>query len=154
VATDAEILRLIPHRPPFLWVDKIISFDRKQQEITTSTCLPNNLALCQGHYPGNPIIPGVILNEAIFQTGALLIAKLATICNNLPTDIPVLTRIKAAKFKKIVIPGDLITMQVNLIETIGAAWYLKGQLRVNKQVAVKVQFTCALTTSSEITANG
>ena len=69
-----EISGLIPHRPPFLWVDKIISF--ADDTIITEKMIPTDLDIFTGHYPGNPIMPGVLLCEAIFQSGALLIGKM------------------------------------------------------------------------------
>ncbi len=65
---------LIPHRAPFLWVDKIISF--ADDTIVTEKMIPADLDIFSGHYPGNPIMPGVLLCEAIFQSGALLIGKM------------------------------------------------------------------------------
>ena len=69
-----EISSLIPHRAPFLWVDKIISF--AGDTIVTEKTIPADLDIFSGHYPGNPIMPGVLLCEAIFQSGALLIGKM------------------------------------------------------------------------------
>ncbi|NNK94889.1 MAG: beta-hydroxyacyl-ACP dehydratase, partial [Desulfobacterales bacterium] len=69
---DSQIISLIPHRPPFLWVDKII--ETTKDSIVAEKRVPENLEIFKGHYPGHPLLPGVLLCEAIFQTGALLIA--------------------------------------------------------------------------------
>ena len=140
-----EILALIPHRPPFLWVDRIIS--SAENWIITEKDIVQELDILQGHYPGNPIMPGVILCEAIFQSGALLMAK-----RNFPRQaeegqIPVLTRIGGVKFKRPVFPGDTVQIKVVLTETIANACFLKGTLKVVEKVAVVVDFVCAMVKS-------
>ena len=69
---DEKITSLIPHRPPFLWVDKIVSLTA--DAIETEKTIDEDLDVFAGHYPDNPILPGVLLCEAIFQSGALLLA--------------------------------------------------------------------------------
>ncbi len=139
-----EIAELIPHRPPFLWVDRVLELQSDQ--IRAEKEIPADLELFQGHYPDYPIMPGVLLCEAVFQAGALLIASdLKAVENDsVAKMVPVLTRINNAKFKREVKPGDRIEMLVRLTEKIGPAWFLHGTLRVNGKVAVKVDFACTL----------
>ncbi len=141
VTQQTEITDLIPHRPPFLWVDSIISSDR--DVISTEKHIPQDLDVFKGHYPEHPILPGVLLCEALFQTGALLIA-LQLKDQPPPSGVPVLTRIEGVKFKRPVGPGDTITMKVSLRETLGNAWFLRGTLRVHGKVAVQASFACTL----------
>ena len=141
-----EIFEAIPHRPPFLWIDKIISYD--SGTIITEKFISPDLDLFQGHYPGYPLMPGVILCEAVFQTGALFMSKMLqdsgqTVESEKKT--PVLTRIKGAKFKREVKPGDTIRMHVTLDENIGNAWFFKGKVLIENKTAVKVAFGCTLT---------
>lgn len=138
-----EIISLIPHRKPFLWVDKIIS--ASDTEIITEKKIASELDLFKGHYPGNPIMPGVLLCEAIFQSGALLMAKSLNFKEIEGEMIPVLTRIKNAKFKQSVRPGAVAEIKVKLIEVISTASFFKGTLKVNGKTAVQVEFACALT---------
>ena len=143
---DPLITALIPHRPPFLWVDTIISCENGA--ITTEKTIPEDLDIFKGHYPAHPILPGVILCEALFQTGALLIARMVQDAQERePTKagIPVLTRIIGARFKRPVGPGSTLQMQVKLKEKIAEAWFLKGVLRVKEKIAVQVDFSCAMT---------
>ncbi|MBU1568250.1 MAG: beta-hydroxyacyl-ACP dehydratase [Proteobacteria bacterium] len=141
-----DIFHLIPHRPPFLWIERIISC--ADDWIITEKFIPPDLDIFQGHYPGNPIMPGVILCEAIFQSGALLIAKRNLSLIQEEPLIPVLTRIVGAKFKKSVFPGDTINIKVTLTEAISNACFFKGTLKVDGKVAVIVDFACTLVRST------
>jgi len=146
VGYNPDIYTAIPHRPPFLWVDSVISFDA--MTIVTEKFIDPGLDIFKGHYPGHPIMPGVLLCEAVFQTGALFMAMLeqeAGIPGRGGKKTPVLTRIKGAKFKREVKPGDTIRMHVTLDENIGNAWFFKGKVVVGAKTAVKVEFGCALT---------
>jgi len=136
-----EIEALIPHRQPFLWVDTILSC--KDGHIVTQKTIPDDLELLQGHYPGNPIMPGVLLCEAIFQSGALLMAKTKFSDDIHRDSIPVLTRIGGAKFKRTVHPGDILLIQVKIKEIISTVCFLKGSIRVNEKVVVQVEFACS-----------
>lgn len=136
-----EILSLIPHRPPFLWVDRIIS--REPGRIETEKLIPLDLELFKGHYPSQPLMPGVLLCEAIFQSGALLIAVDRESGEGKEL-LPVLTRIKNAKFKRVVRPGDMVNITVTVQEKVGPAWFMLGKLAVAGKNAVTVEFACAL----------
>lgn len=140
-----EITRLIPHRPPFLWVDKIIS--RSTDSIETEKHFSEDHDVFTGHYPGNPITPGVLLCEAIFQSGALLMAQNGA--DSSSGLVPVLTRISGAKFKRSVLPGDTASIMVIIKEVISNVSFLKGTLKVNGKTAVQVDFSCAMTPVTE-----
>jgi 3-hydroxyacyl-[acyl-carrier-protein] dehydratase len=140
-----EILSLIPHRPPFLWVDRIITC--VDNWIVTEKDIAPDLDILRGHYPGNPIMPGVILCEAIFQSGALLMAKRNVTPPEVASQHPVLTRISGAKFKMPVFPGDTIQIKVTLTETIANACFFQGTLKVAGKLAVAVDFVCAMVKS-------
>ena len=143
VIPDVNIYDLIPHRPPFLWVDSIVEFE--ERTLITEKKISADLDVFQGHYPDHPILPGVLLCEAIFQTGALLIALLQRDNDDPKAGVPVLTRVEGVKFKRPVYPEDIIRMKVVLKETLGGAWFLKGTLRVDNKVAVQSNFACTLT---------
>lgn len=144
MAVSQDILQRIPHRPPFLWVDEILSSD--ESSITTQKKISENLDIFQGHYPENPIMPGVLLCEAIFQSGALLMSY--RLESDTPTNkVPVLTRIEGAKFKRMVGPGDTVQITVTHKETVAHVSFMKGTLKVDGKMAVQVDFACALTDS-------
>lgn len=145
---DPLITALIPHRPPFLWIDRIISY--KEGIMITEKTIPEDLDIFKGHYPENPIMPGVILCEALFQTGAVLIAKMLHDAQEIHHGIPVLSRIGMARFKRPVSPGSIISMQVNFKEKIAGSWFLKGILRVKDKIAVQVDFSCTIITPRQV----
>jgi 3-hydroxyacyl-[acyl-carrier-protein] dehydratase len=141
-----EITSLIPHRAPFLWVDKIISFEG--DTIVTEKTIPTDLDIFAGHYPGNPLMPGVLLCEAIFQSGALLISKMTQSHKSVLHTLPVLTRINNAKFKRSVIPGDTVRIKVQLSEAISSVSFFKGKMTVGGKSAVQVDFACTMAASA------
>jgi 3-hydroxyacyl-[acyl-carrier-protein] dehydratase len=140
---DESITALIPHRPPFLWVDRILECD--QRRIITEKKIPVDLDVFTGHYPEHPIMPGVLLCEALFQSGALLMAKILQADKSENSKmIPVLARIGGARFKRSVYPGDTIVMEVQLTETMSSASFFTGKLRIDGKLALDVDFSCTL----------
>ena len=149
-----DFLTLIPHRPPFLFVDKIVSISKN--EITTEKKVKPTEPFFAGHYPGNPIMPGVLICEAIFQSGAILVSQILK--NSRLSSInsggaPLLARIKDVKFKKVVRPNNLLEIHVKLMEKLGDAYFMRGTARVESKVAAKAEFSAimsnSITTSSK-----
>lgn len=130
-----DILDLIPQRPPFLFVDKII--DRTENSIKTTLKVTGQEDFFKGHFPGNPIMPGVLLQEALFQTGAALMAGRAG------GGLGVVTRVQNAKFKNMVRPGDELHMEVELTESISNAHYMKGTTKVDGKTVLVIEFAVA-----------
>ncbi len=129
----------IPHRSPFLWLDRIVELT--DQGIRAEKYLDPDLDIFRGHYPGYPLMPGVLLCEAVFQAGAILIGKASS--EIVPTTgVPVLARIQGAKFKREVRPGATIDIEAKIKERVGPAWFLRGVVRVEDRVAVQVDFSC------------
>lgn len=142
---EQEITSLIPHRPPFLLVDKILEYS--ENHIVTEKQFSEDHDFYKGHYPGNPITPGVLLCEAVFQSGALLMGKILDRQTTSAEKVPVLARINSAKFKKTVLPGDTVKITVKLKESLSDVYFFKGTLRVSDSVAVQVEFACTTATS-------
>ena len=129
----------IPHREPFLFVEQIreVSSDR----IVTSKYVDPRADFFRGHFPGRPVLPGVLLCESCFQAGALLIAHRAGNIED-PAAIPFLTRIQDARFKRVVQPGETVVVEVVLDDTMGNAYYLTGRATVDGELALRVKFAC------------
>ncbi|MFC2140164.1 3-hydroxyacyl-ACP dehydratase FabZ [Candidatus Auribacterota bacterium] len=135
-----QVTDLLPHREPFLFVDKIIS--QEENKIITERKIKADEFFFKGHYPGNPIMPGVLLCEAMYQSGALLMAKLVSKDGIKGT--PVVTRSNNIKYKRMVKPGDLLCIEVEFIEKMGPAYSFKGLIRVEGKVVVSGEFICAI----------
>ncbi|MDP2106940.1 MAG: 3-hydroxyacyl-ACP dehydratase FabZ family protein [Desulfobulbaceae bacterium] len=136
-----EIETLIPHRPPFLWLDQILSLN--DTIIVAEKFFSADFSLYHGHYPNYPITPGVILCEAVFQAGAALIAYRLQQEQRSSNGLPVLTRIYIAKFKRQVPPDSLVVLEAKLVEIVGPSWIMKGKVKLGGKTAVSVEFGCA-----------
>ena len=130
---------LIPHREPFLFVDRVL--EQSEKIIKAERVVKADEFYFKGHYPGNPIMPGVLLCESMFQAGAILMSSIA----DLPTGgVPVVTRADKIKFKKMVKPGDVLTILVEFTEKMGPAYCFKGNTMVEDKVSSSCEFMCAL----------
>ena len=98
-----------------------------------------------GHYPNNPLFPGVLSCESVFQTGAIFLSqKIGEVALNNESVTPVLSRIRDARFKRMIKPGDLLEIRVFLQEQIGKFYNLRGEIRLKNKVATTVSFALAL----------
>ncbi len=138
-----EILATIPHRPPFLFIDEIKEV-RTDGAVCTRTFRADE-PFYSGHYPGNPITPGVLLCESVFQTAAIYLTKKLQAEGVTSADkTPVLCRIEEAKFKGMVKPGDTVTIDVKHVETLQQFHFLTGSVRLDGKVVLTIRFALAL----------
>ena len=117
-----------------LLVDRIVN--RTDDSITCEKDFRAEEFFFQGHYPGIPIVPGVILCEVAAQTGALLLEKRMSIVDA----VPVLTRLKEVKFKRMVRPGETVTCTAKISEQVGRAFYLTATVKVGDDTAATLTF--------------
>ena len=134
-----DIHKAIPHREPFLFVDKIL--ERTDTFIRTQKKADADASFFKGHYPDYPIMPGVLICEAAFQAGAILMSGQAVGNEGL---IPVITRINNVKFKRGVFPGDMMEIRVERTESVGQAHYMKGKVTVDSKTALVLDFVVML----------
>jgi 3-hydroxyacyl-[acyl-carrier-protein] dehydratase len=143
-----EIYAAIPHRPPFLLVDEVVRRD-EQRIVCRKTFRPDEWYFA-GHYPGHPIVPGVILCEAAMQAGAILLAQFVP---TLDRGLPVAARMRDVRFKRIVRPGETIEIEVELTERVSKAWYLAAKVTCENQLAARLDFACAIAPVAQDNAN-
>ncbi len=143
MATD-EVLNAIPHRPPFLFVDEVV--EETEDTLTARRYVPETEAFFQGHYPNNPIMPGVLISEAVFQTGAILMSRLfADKIKEDPTLVPVLSKITNARFKSIVRPGDTLLITAKYKESMSNFSFMDGSVKTEDgRRVMNVSFCVAL----------
>jgi beta-hydroxyacyl-ACP dehydratase FabZ len=141
----SEIMNFLPHRYPFLLVDRIISF-KEGEEITGIKNVTINEQFFQGHFPGNPIMPGVLTIEAMAQVGGILALKsLASSGEDYRKKGVYFLAIEKAKFRKPVVPGDQVTFKVTVIKSRGEVWKMAGTALVDDNVVSEAEFTAMMT---------
>lgn len=133
-----QIQQHIPHRPPFLWLDEVVSID--ERKLVARKRVDRQLDVFRGHYPQFPVLPGVLLCEAAFQAGAVLIAHVAPPVTG---QVPVVTRVNNVQFRQLVRPGDVLEIEVELTERLANAFFLKGKVTVGGKTAARLEFACA-----------
>jgi 3-hydroxyacyl-[acyl-carrier-protein] dehydratase len=133
------IKNAIPHREPFLLVDEIV--EQSDKRIVCRKSFSGDEFWYRGHYPDFPLTPGVLLVEAGMQAGAILLAKYAA---EKPGGVPVATRINNVKFRHMVRPGDTIEMQVELVDRMADAFFLKAAVTVGDETATTFDFACKM----------
>jgi 3-hydroxyacyl-[acyl-carrier-protein] dehydratase len=133
-----EIQRLLPHRYPFLLIDRVLEIERKKRLVAIKNVTANE-PFFQGHFPGNPIMPGVLLVEAMAQAGAvLLLLELPDRKNKLV----VFSGIERAKFRRPVVPGDQVRLEIDVIVWRGNAGRMQGKALVEGKVACETIISC------------
>ena len=139
-----EILQAIPHRPPFLFLDEVV--ESSENSLTAKRHVSDSEPFFEGHYPGNPIMPGVLISEAVFQAGAVFLTSLLEEeMETNPNLVPVLTKISDARFRSIVRPGDDLLITVSLKEKMGRFIFMNGSVKNGRgQKVMNVTFSVAL----------
>jgi len=139
-----QILKHLPHRYPFLMVDRVLEID-KGKSIRTLKNVTINEPYFAGHFPHRPVMPGVLMLEAMAQSAALL--SFATM-GVTPDDKTVyyFAGIDAARFKRPVEPGDQLQMDVTLIRSKAGIYKYKGIARVGEELACEAELMCTMRT--------
>ena len=140
-----DFLDYMPQREPFLFVDRVVEVT--DSYIKTEKQIQTDEPFFAGHFPGRPIMPGVLICEAVFQSSSILMSKRSGTASN-DGHIPLIARIANVKLKRVVLPGDLMEVEVKLKEILGQAVYMSGKVKVVGKTVLTVEFTAMLVTET------
>jgi 3-hydroxyacyl-[acyl-carrier-protein] dehydratase len=136
-----EIRNYLPHRYPFLLVDRVLEFE-KGKYLKAIKNVTINEPFFNGHFPNQPIMPGVLIIEALAQATGLL--GFRTMGEEPQTDtLYLLVAVDKARFKQAVVPGDQLQMHVELVKRKGIMWVFNAEARVDGKLAVSAELMCA-----------
>lgn len=140
-----EISKILPHSYPFLLVDRIIQLDLEENFIVGIKNVTINEQFFQGHFPGVPIMPGVLILEALAQTGGILVHQ-----KTQNTKIALLLSVNNAKFRKPVVPGDVLTLQATGAHFSSKGGKIEAKALVGEQLAVQAEIGFALVQKEQL----
>ena len=135
-----EILGFLPHRYPFLLIDRIVEFERMKRVVALKNVTMNEPHFA-GHFPGAPVMPGVLVIEAMAQAGAVLML------NEIPDrekKLAMFTGIDGAKFRQQVVPGDQLRIEVDVLNFRSRAGRMLGRAYVDGKLACEATLTCMI----------
>ena len=145
-----EIMSILPHRYPFLLIDRVVEIEPKQRIVAIKNVTFNEPHF-QGHFPDYPIMPGVLMVEAIAQAGgALLLTEIPDRANKLM----VFTGIDSAKFRRPVVPGDQVRIEVKVLNWRSTAVRMQSTATVEGKVVCEATVMCALVPRAAKKAEG
>ncbi len=140
-----QILGLLPHRYPFLLIDRVLEVSAERVRALKNVTF--NEPYFQGHFPGAPVMPGVLQIEAMAQAGGIL--ALQTIAFDPATHVMLFMAIDAVKFRKAVVPGDQLIIEVVPLRK-GKIFKMKGECSVDGQVVSSAEFLAGLVEKSKV----
>ena len=135
-----EVQSILPHRYPFLLVDRVVEFERGQRAVGLKNVTVND-PYFQGHFPGRPVFPGVLIVEALAQLGGVLAIRSSSVEG---APIVYLTGIDRAKFRKPVVPGDQIRLEVEVIKCRPPFWKMQGKAFVGSDLVCEAESTAMM----------
>lgn len=145
VLDTKEIMKILPHRYPFLLVDRIVELDLEKGIIVGQKNLTINEAFFQGHFPGAPIMPGVLILEALAQTGGVLLHLRSN-----PDKIAVLLNINNAKFRHPVRPGDVLFLRAEGLHFSSKGGRIAVRAMVGDKIAAEAEIAFAFMEKEQI----
>ena len=138
--TIEQIMELLPHRYPILLVDRVAAMDTEERRIVGIKNVSINEPFFQGHFPGHPVMPGVLQLEAMAQTGSIL---LVTLLQTIEV-IPYFLSIDKAKFRRVVTPGDQLHIEVHITTLKPRLARMRGVVKVGDEVASEADLLCMI----------
>jgi beta-hydroxyacyl-ACP dehydratase FabZ len=140
-----KILEILPHRYPFLLIDRVLELG--EDKVVALKNVSMNEPFFQGHFPGAPVMPGVLQIEAMAQAGGILASR--TIQFDPATQVMVFMAIDAVKFRKAVVPGDQLVIEVVPLRK-GKIFKMKGECKVDGNVVSSAEFLAGMTEKSKV----
>jgi 3-hydroxyacyl-[acyl-carrier-protein] dehydratase len=137
-----EILNYLPHRVPFLLIDRVISCEPGKNIVAIKNVTINE-PYFQGHFPGNPVMPGVMIMEALAQAAAIL-SFLSLNRDSTQNLLYYFVGIDKARFKKVVIPGDQLTLDVTMTRKVRGIAKFETVARVSEEVVAEAELLCTI----------
>jgi 3-hydroxyacyl-[acyl-carrier-protein] dehydratase len=135
---------IIPHRYPFLLVDRVVSFEKSKSVVGIKNVSANE-EFFMGHFPGNPIMPGVLIIESLAQTAAIL----SNLSEEKKYKGVAFMSIERAKFRRPVVPGDQLRLEVEVIKKRNTVMKFSGVAKVDDVVVAEAEFTAMMTDREE-----
>ncbi len=136
-----RIMEMIPHRYPFLLIDKVIDVVSDQSAVGIKSVSINE-PFFQGHFPGHPVMPGVLIIEAMAQTSAVLVVH--TMGEDAKGKLVYFMSVDHARFRKPIVPGDIIHVHVTKQRSRGNVWKFKGEARVEGTLMAEATYTAMI----------
>jgi 3-hydroxyacyl-[acyl-carrier-protein] dehydratase len=137
-----DIMKMIPHRYPILLVDRLVDYKEGEMAVGLKNVTMNEPHF-NGHFPGMPVMPGVLIVEAMAQTSAILVVK--TLGEEAAGKVVYFMTIDNAKFRKPVVPGDSLYIHVTKVKQRGSIWKFDGVAKVGDTVCAEATFSAMLT---------
>ena len=142
--TDIDVVRImemIPHRYPFLMIDRMVKVIPDISAISIKNVSINE-PFFQGHFPGYPVMPGVLIIEAMAQTSAVLVTQ--TMGSKSEGKMVYFMSVEQARFRKPVTPGDSLLITITKVQNRGAVWKFKGKAHVGETLMAEATFTAMI----------
>jgi beta-hydroxyacyl-ACP dehydratase FabZ len=140
----AEILKILPHRYPFLLVDRVIEVDGDRRLVAIKN-VSFNEPFFQGHFPSSPVMPGVLTIEAMAQAGAIM-GLLHSKPEDVKNTVVYFMGIDEARFRRPIVPGDQLRIVVNVLRRKAIVWKMRGEVYVGEELAAEATLLSSIGT--------
>ncbi|MCY3752956.1 MAG: 3-hydroxyacyl-ACP dehydratase FabZ [Alphaproteobacteria bacterium] len=141
IAEIGEVMATIPHRYPFLMIDRVTEIRLGESAVGIKNVSINEMHF-QGHFPSKPVMPGVLLVEAMAQTAAVLVEK--TMGEHVRGKLVYFMTIDNARFRRPVVPGDQVRVEVAVRRHRGAVWRFRGEAKVDGVLAAEAEYSAMI----------
>lgn len=150
-ADIVEIKRMIPHRYPFLMIDRVVDIDPHHSAVGIKNVTVNEPHF-DGHFPVRPVMPGVLIIEAMAQTAAVLVVETLDLRDS--DSLVYFMSIELAKFRRPVTPGEQLQLRITLLRHRGKVWKFRGDAYVGEALAAEAEFTAMIVPPDDRRATG